>query len=202
MWAGTALSSSRTCGTALNVVCKLNEYPIDLNQMAKSKTLKLTKGQLFNHYAVVPFLLIVPILTTYSLFQIYVTKNYIGVRSAQEMIWTGYPWIALAILAYVVQRKRLQFKEFKIPVDGEHFKKAGLDTAAKLHWKIKHISGKTIVAIRPGTISSGGSWGELITIFNEHDKILINSICDPNNIISVASWGWNRKNIKTFIEAL
>ena len=169
--------------------------------MTKRKTLKLTTGQLFNHYAIVLFLLIVPITTTVYLFQIYVTKNYSGVRTTEELMWVGYPGIALAMLVYLLQKKRLKFKEFEISVDADNFKRAGLETASKLGWNIQHISGSSIIAIRPGTLSSG-SWGELITIFNDHDKIFINSICDPNNIISIASWGWNKKNVKTFMANL
>ena len=34
------------------------------------------------------------------------------------------------------------------------------------------------------------------------NELLINSICDPDHMSSVASYGWNRKNIKTFIKNL
>ena len=42
------------------------------------------------------------------------------------------------------------------------------------------------------------SWGEQITIIWEKDKILFNSICDPDRSPSIASFGMNRKNRKTF----
>ena len=48
-------------------------------RLEQSNSLRLTRGQLFAHYAVVPFLLILPIYTTYSLIQIYLTHNYTGI---------------------------------------------------------------------------------------------------------------------------
>ena len=162
-----------------------------------TKTLKLTKGQLFGHYAIVPFLLIAPAMTTYSLFQIYVTKNYTGVRTAQELMLTGYMWLIPALLFYLIQKKRLKFREINLSVDKEQFQKAAELTADKLGWTIQHISTDFIKAVRQGGFSSG-SWGEMITIIRDADKVLINSICDPDNIVSVASYGWNKKNVRTF----
>ena len=40
--------------------------------------------------------------------------------------------------------------------------------------------------------------GERITIIRDNNKILINSICDPDNRPSVSSWGQNRKNVNAF----
>ena len=64
----------------------------DIAKMKEIKTLKLTKGQLFAHYAIVPFLLLVPLFTTYSLFQFYVTKNYTDVREPHELL-DGYLFV-------------------------------------------------------------------------------------------------------------
>lgn len=169
----------------------------EIQNIRERKVLKLRKGQLFGHYAVVPFLLIIPVLATYSLFQIYVTKNYEGVRTADELISTSYPWIIVALIFYFIQKKRLKFKVIKLSVNIEQFNKAAKLTADNLGWTIQHSSADHISAVRQGGISSG-SWGELITMVRCKDKVLINSICDPDNIISVASYGWNRKNVRVF----
>ncbi len=163
----------------------------------KTNSLKLTWGRTFAHYAIVPFLLIAPIFTTYSLIQIYLIKNYTGVRTAQELISTGYLWLIPAVLLYFVQKSRLKFREIKISVTPEKFNEAAILTSDKLNWEIQNLTDNYVVAIRKGNFV-GGSWGELITIIRNDEKILINSICDPDNIISVASWGWNKKNRKTF----
>lgn len=46
-----------------------------------------------------------------------------------------------------------------------------------------------------------GSWSELITVKFESDRVLINSICDPDRYPSVASWGQNRKNVSLLAKA-
>ena len=157
----------------------------------------MTRGQLFRHYAIVPFLLIAPIMTTYSLIQIYVTKTYTGVRTADELMLTGYPWLIPALLFYFIQKRRLKFTVINISIDKEKFHKASELTADKLGWTIQHISTDSVIAVRQGGFLSG-SWGELITIIRDSDKVLINSICDPDNIVSVASYGWNKKNVRTY----
>jgi hypothetical protein len=44
-----------------------------------------------------------------------------------------------------------------------------------------------------------GSWGEMITILIDNDKVMINSICDPELRASVFSVGRNRKNVNRLI---
>ena len=170
---------------------------LDIQNIKETETLKLTRGQLFRHYAIVPFLLIAPIMTTYSLIQIYVTKTYTGVRTADELMLTGYPWLIPALLFYFIQKRRLKFTVINISIDKEKFHKASELTADKLGWTIQHISTDSVIAVRQGGFLSG-SWGEMITIIRDSDKVLINSICDPDNIVSVASYGWNKKNVRTY----
>ena len=170
---------------------------LEIQNIKETENLKLTRGQLFGHYAIVPFLLIAPIMTTYSLIQIYVTKTYTGVRTADELMLTGYPWLIPALLFYFIQKRRLKFTVINISVDKENFHKAAELTADKLGWTIQHISTDSVIAVRQGGFLSG-SWGELITIIRDSDKVFINSICDPDNIVSVASYGWNKKNVRTF----
>jgi hypothetical protein len=159
--------------------------------------LKLDKWQSFSHYAIVPFLLIVPVFTTYQLFNIYITGNYTGRRTAQELPLSGYIFLLPAVLMYFVQKRRLRYKEINLSATKEQFRAAVKLTAEKLDWTIQQQSGDFTRAIRHGSFTSG-SWGELIVIIWQKDKILINSICDPDNKISVASYGWNKKNIDTF----
>lgn len=173
----------------------------NIQKIKETRVLQLTKGQLFGHYAIVLILLVAPIMTTYSLFQIYVTKNYTGVRTAQELIFVSYPWLLPALFFYFLQKKRLKFSEIQLTVDKDDFIKAAELTSDKLGWTIQNISTDFIRATRPGSFSSG-SWGELISIIRDTDKVLINSICDPDSFVSVASYGWNRKNVKTFKSTL
>lgn len=173
----------------------------DIQKIKKTKTLILNNWQLFEHFTIVPFLLITPIMMGSSLFKIYVTNTYTGTRTAGELLLVSFPFLILACIFYFIQKRRLKFTEINISVDKDTFHKAAELTADKLGWSIKNISSDSITAIRQGEFLSG-SWGELITIVRDHNNILINSICDPDNIASVASYGWNKKNIRTFKEVL
>lgn len=166
-------------------------------KIKETKTLSLRRWQLFGHYAIVIFLLVAPIMATFSLFKIYVTKTYSGFRSANELMLACYPWLIPAILFYFIQKRRLKFTDINISVEKEIFQKAADLSANKLGWTIQETSPDFIRAVRRGSLSSL-SWGEMITIIRENDKILINSICDPDSIASVASFGWNKKNVNTF----
>ena len=170
---------------------------LNIQNIKEKETLTLTKGQLFGHYGIVPFLLMSPIMTTYSLIQIYLTKTYTEVRTVEELMLSGFPWLIPALLLYFIQKKRLKFTTINISVDKEKFHNAAKLTADKLGWTIQHSSTDSIIAVRQGGFSSG-SWGELITIIRDRDKVLINSICDPDNIGSIVSYGWNKKNVRIF----
>lgn len=165
--------------------------------MIKQKRLKLTFIQTLSHYAIVLFILFMPALTLYSLFEIYVTKSYDGVRSAQELIRVNFFWIIPAAGFYILQRSRLILKEVLISYSDEEFKEAIKRTANELGWQIEFNNKSFFRAYRPFNYTL--SWGEMITIIRQKDKLLINSICDPNKMSSVLSFGWNKKNIQTFL---
>lgn len=93
----------------------------------------------------------------------------------------------------------MKFKIINLSVDKETFEKAVEKTAKELKWEFVDAIGDTIVA-RSGF--SWRSWGEQITIIWSKDKILFNSICDPDNKPSVASFGRNKVNRNTFEQAL
>ncbi len=167
--------------------------------MKKTKTLVLTKSQLFWHYSIILFLLIPPIITTIDVFKYYVTHTYRGVRTIGEMAaWTYWPIIP-AIAFYIIQKRRLKFKVIDLIVDTNTFINVSKETAKELDWKIIKQNSNWIVA-KSGF--SWRSWGELITIIKEKDRILFNSICDPDDRPSVVSWGMNKRNFKTFEQFL
>ncbi|MCI4442729.1 MAG: hypothetical protein JHC39_04410 [Lentimicrobium sp.] len=167
-----------------------------INEMAEKERIKLTGMQTVGHFYIVLFLLLVCCLTAYSLFEIYVTKTYTGVQTSNELIRTSLPFFIAAIIFYFIQRARLNFYELTIKHSEEEFEEALRRTAAELEWKIEVHQKRYIRAIRNSNWT--GSWGEMITIIIDGDRILLNSICDPDNIASVASYGWNKKNLKTF----
>lgn len=167
--------------------------------MKDTETLVLTKGQTFWHYAIVLFLLIVPVLTTVDVFKYYVTHTYSAARPIEDLISTGYIWILPAIAFFFIQKRRLNFKTINVPVDKDTFKEAVEQTAKELGWTIEKTTNDTIIA---KSRFSWRSWGEQITIIWCKDKILFNSICDPDNRPSVASFGMNKVNRRTFEQFL
>jgi len=171
-----------------------------LKWMILNKRLKLNFELTLSHYAIVLFLLLMPVLTLYNLFEIYVTKTYDGVRSATELLTVGLPWIIPAFIFYYFQHRKLKFKEVPISYTDSEFKEAVSRTINQLKWNVDVNNRNIFRAYRPFNYTL--SWGEMITIIRQNDKLLVNSICDPNKISSVYSFGWNKKNIQTFLKNL
>ena len=114
------------------------------------------------------------------------------------MIKISLPFLFAAIIFAVIQNRRLNFKEINLKYTDEQFQESIERTIQDLEWRIDKNNKTFFRAIRPSNWS--GSWGEMVTIIKEKDRLLINSICDPEHMSSVASYGWNRKNIKTFLK--
>ena len=166
-----------------------------IQQMKDTETLVLTKGQLFWHYCIILFLLIAPIMTTVDVFKYYVTHTYQGVRTIGEMATWSYLPLIPAIAFYIIQKKRLKFKVICVVVDTDSFMNAAKETSKELRWEIIENNSNLVIA---RSAFSWRSWGELITIVKDNDRILFNSICDPDNRPSIASWGMNKVNLETF----
>lgn len=164
--------------------------------MKKNKRLKLTFFQTVTHYGISLLLLFIISLTGWSLIEIYLTETYTGVRTANELIKSSLPFLVLAVIFTVIQYRRLNFKEIEITYTDEQFQEAIDRTVKDLEWRIEKNNKTFFRAVRAWNWS--GSWGEMVTIIRDKNRILINSICDPDHMSSIASYGWNRKNIRTF----
>lgn len=167
--------------------------------MKPNKRLKLTFGQRLTHYGVVLFSLFIVCLYGKSIVEIYLTKTYTGVESAKEIIADSVPFLVLSIIFFIIQYRRLRFKEVDVSYTANQFQEAIKRTVNDLEWTVEKNNKNFFRAYRPW---GGGSYGEMITIIREKDRFYINSICDPNNMSSIASFGWNKKNIKCFLTNL
>ena len=176
----------------------MNREWIDI--MRQTKRLKLSRWHTLEHFFVVLFTLFIPGLTLFSLFEIYVTKTYNGVRTANELILATWPWIISAVVFYYIQKRQLRFREVKVEYSEQEFQEAIQRTANEYKWQIELNDKKIFRAYRPWNWTN--SWGEMITIIKVKDRLLLNSICDPNEMSSVASFGWNKRNIDTFLKNL
>ena len=168
--------------------------------MTSNRRLKLRPIQTLTHYGIVLFLLFIVSLTAWSLIQIYVTDTYTGVRQASELIRTSLPFLFLALLFAFIQYRRLKFKEINVTFSDEQFQEAVERTAADLGWRVDRNNKDFFRAFRYWDWTA--SWGEMITIAKDENRLLVNSICSPESMSSVASFGWNRKNIQTFLNNL
>jgi hypothetical protein len=112
-----------------------------------------------------------------------------------ELFLYRYIWVILAVAFYYIQARRLKFKIINISVDEDKFKDAAQKAAKELNWKLIRKTSDIIIA---KSNFSWRSWGELITIIRDDERILINSICDPDKRPSIASYGMNKKNRETY----
>ena len=165
----------------------------NIQRMIDTKTLTLTKGQIFWYYSIIPFLLLIPVMTTIDVFKFYVTHTY---NSTSPIDFTfGYIWILPAIIFYFILRNRLKFKIIDVSIDNDRFHHAMKQAANEFKWNISEMTNDFVVA-QSGF--SWRSWGERITIINDKNKILFNSICDPDKRTSVSSFGMNKVNRRMF----
>lgn len=167
--------------------------------MKTNKRLKLTTVQTLTHYGVVWYVLLFVLLTGWRLIDIYATDTYTGVRAADQLIETSL-LLVLAVFFALVQYRRLMYKEINLAFTDDQFQEAVERTVKDLEWRIDRNNKNFFRAYRPWNWS--GSWGEMVTIIKDKDRLLINSICNPDSMSSVASYGWNRKNIQTFLRNL
>ncbi|MCK5846633.1 MAG: hypothetical protein KAG84_04285 [Bacteroidales bacterium] len=170
------------------------------NILKRTKRLKLNHWQILDHFFIVVYILIIPGFTLFSLLEIYVTKTYDGVRTANELISTAWPWLILAVVFYFIQKRRLRFIKVGVKYSEQEFQEAIERTSKEYEWQIVHNNKKLFQAHRPSNWT--GSWGEMITIIKGEDRLFLNSICDPNKMSSVVSFGWNKRNIDTFLKNL
>lgn len=163
--------------------------------MIKAGRVQLTRVQLFWHFIIVGLFFIPPLMHLWYVFQFYILGTYTGVLSVSEMAkWCYLPLIPAAIL-YYIQLKRLRFKILPVMATSEVFLEAAKRTAVEGKWEIVYQRSNIVVARTGFTLRS---WGELVTIIRDNDRVLFNSSCDPDNFTSIASWGRNRENYEDF----
>ena len=90
-----------------------------------------------------------------------------------------------AIVFYFIQKRALEFREVNIKYTNEEIQEAIKRTAKEYDWHVELNNANIFRAYRPWNWSL--SWGEMITIVKDKDRLLLNSICDPNKMSSVAS---------------
>ena len=173
-----------------NIKMKKDRIPIT----KKTKRLKLTFFEALAHYLSIIIFFGFAFIPLWTLSKKTYTE---GGWTEEGLIIFSLIFLLLAILLFFVQYRRLKFKEFNVTFTDKQFKEAVDRTVNELKWLIEQNNENFLRAYRPFNNWSA-SWGEKITIIKGKDRLLMNSICDPE----VISWGWNRRNIKTFLKNL
>lgn len=161
--------------------------------------LKISNRDKFSHYGIVGFLLIIP-----TTFLFLFTKDYF--QGTEKSIKEGEIWFIIipsihAFLFYKLQKKRLKFKSIETNLTRDELDIMIENVAKKLEWHPYFINERVFIAKTfPSFLS--GSWGEQITILFDKNRILVNSICDPEKNSSVVSMGRNKEHINTFVQEI
>lgn len=168
-------------------------YSIETGEM------KLEFWDKFTHYGIVGFLFFIPAMFIFFHLQDYFQGTPRPFR--EEEIWFMIVPSLLGLLFYRLQRNRLKFKSIDTNLTREEFDPIIEKVANELEWMPYVANKKVIIAkTHPGFFS--GSWGEQITILFDKNRILVNSICDPDKRSSVVSMGRNKQNMNRLIEEI
>jgi hypothetical protein len=170
-----------------------------INEMRKTERLKLSFNGFMTHYLIVLFLFIPLILVAFDFFRLNILDSYNGVRTPQEMFRVSIPFGAMGILFFFIQYNRLRFKVVETVLSREKLQEIIFKTAKELEWfPVTNTTDLIVSKTNPKWWT--GSWGEQITIIFDKDKVLINSICDPDRKSSVVSVGRNKRNVNKLID--
>ncbi len=163
-----------------------------IKKIDKTKILPLSKWHFFLHYFVAFIPLILGIMSTYWLIERWNTENYLGSRTEEDIISSILVWFSIAILAFVVKRRRLNFKRINISLNGTEFKQKMSEIAELENWMLTNKNTKSSIFYNN---NSGWNWGLKMTVLRFKNYLLVNSVCDYEDKPSIAIFE-NEKNIK------
>ena len=162
-----------------------------IKSMDETKTLKLSKWQLFWHYFIGLIPLSIGIMSIYWLIEIYNTENYSGIRTEKEIITSIIVWFSLASLVFIIKKRRLNFVRIDISLNESEFKERMSEIAELENWRLTNQNTKSSVFYNN---NSGWNWGLKMTVLRFKNYLLVNSVCDYEYKPSIALFG-NERNI-------
>ena len=99
------------------------------------------------------------------------------------------------------QWNRLAFKTTTTTLSRKEINLVIQNVARELNWRVT-VNKKNLVKAYTYPSFFSGSWGEMITILFDENKVMINSICNPKAQTSMSAMGRNRKNEQRFLKAI
>ncbi len=157
----------------------------------KTTKLQLSFWDKLAHYGIVVFLLFIPLLSLFF----YLKGIFNGTKQAaktSDFFLLIIPTF-LTLIFYKIQSDRLKFKQVFTSLSRQALLNIVEKVGRDLRWYIDPIEDRCIIAKTHPSFFSG-SWGEQVTILFDKDRVLVNSICDPDKRSSVVSMGRNKKN--------
>ncbi len=120
------------------------------------------------------------------------SEKHSGTRTEKEIITSIIVWFSLALLIFIIKKRRLNFTRIDISLNETEFKEKMLEIAEKENWNLTN-STKTFAKFYNG---SDWTWGLKMTILRFKNYLLVNSICDPEMKPCISIFNENERNIK------
>lgn len=162
-----------------------------IQKIDKAKILPLSKRQFVIHYFIAFIPLIVGLMDIYWVIERWNTENYINSNTEKD-INSLFFWFSLALIIFVIKRRRLNFHRFDTALSVIEFKQKMSEIAEIENWRLNNKNGKSAIFFND---NSGWNWGLKITILRFKNYLLINSVCDYDYIPCISLFG-NELNIK------
>ena len=162
-----------------------------IKKMDKTKTLLLSKSQLFWHYSLGLIPLSPGIMNLYWLIEIRNSENYNGIRTEKEILVSVTVWLSLALLVFIIKKRRLNFERIDISLNEAEFKQKMLEIAEMENWNLTNNTNKFANFYN----GSDWTWGLKMTILRFENYLLVNSICDPDSKPCISVFNENERNI-------
>lgn len=156
--------------------------------------LQLSFWKTIDHYFVVVFLLVIPMM---PIFKNWKDGTELSTGELTLILIFG----GLGFFFLWLQSQRLKFKNHTTKLDASTLNDTINAVATELEWDIQQQTDEYIMAKTHPSFWSG-SWGEQITILLDRNEVYVNSICDPDKRSSVVSFGRNKQNMNTLINAI
>ncbi|MCU0432558.1 MAG: hypothetical protein MUC87_03765 [Bacteroidia bacterium] len=157
-----------------------------------NQRLKLDFWQASSHYSIVIIMSIAGLMFVFFPVKAYLDGIVKPINSTP--IYFSLVCFLVGILFYMVQRKRLKFMVIETELSSDKLNMIIEKVATEMEWIPVFVDDKVYIAkTQPDFFS--GSWGEQITIIFHENKLLVNSICDPDKQTSVVSFGRNKRNV-------
>lgn len=151
------------------------------------------------HYSIAFFFLIFP--------AIFIGFQLVGyLKGDPPFDWATAVWIivvpaVLGFLTFWLQKRKLRFKSIQTTLTRAQVEAIIERVADELEWKGHFVNSHIYIARTHPSLFSG-SRGEEITILLPGDRVLINSICDPEKKSSLTAAGRNWENVDMVTESI